>query len=203
MSAVHEPAVTKMGISADASARWRTAELIEVRTTGALLPVHARDGERSDVDLDRCSRLAFRERSRRLRTGSLGSGAWACRASCRTYFSLTRVILVRSVVGGRLSQALLTRAELATTDEAREAERVLHHKFDLSEADAAREMDAALLRDIYRTPSYRQAAAGARILTRTPILFALAATISHGGAIRMIALWNRRPTWTTRNRPAA
>ncbi len=119
-------------------------------------------------------------------------------------------ILLRCVVGKaafNVDELLAKGAILATTDaQAREAKRVLHHRFALSEQDADEQVDAVVsAMETYQTPTYRaqESAAKARIHYKNtkdwPIL---AAAIEHKGAI-----WTDDrdffgtgvPTWTTRN----
>lgn len=119
-------------------------------------------------------------------------------------------ILVRCVVGRAAFNAddlLAKGVVLATTDaQAREAERVLHHVFAVSEEDAARELREVISSmEVYELPTYRahQGAAQTRIHYKNtkdwPIL---AAAIAENAAI-----WTDDrdffgtgvPTWTTRN----
>jgi predicted nucleic acid-binding protein len=119
-------------------------------------------------------------------------------------------ILVRCVVGKAAFDvdALLGKgACLATTDEQmREAKRVLHHVFAVSEEDAERQVNETVsVMELYMLPAYRaqESAAKARIHYKNtrdwPIL---AASIEHKGDI-----WTDDrdffgtgvPTWTTRN----
>jgi predicted nucleic acid-binding protein len=119
-------------------------------------------------------------------------------------------ILVRCVVGKAMfnvDDLLAKGAVLATTDaQAREAKRVLHHIFEISEHDAEEQINATVsAMELYEAPTYRaqEASAKARIHYKNtkdwPIL---AAAIEHGGAI-----WTDDrdffgtgvPTWTTRN----
>ncbi len=119
-------------------------------------------------------------------------------------------ILVRCSVGKaafNVDDLLARGVVLATTDaQAREARRVLHHVFKISERDSEDEVAGIISSmELYEAPTYRsqEAAAKARIHYKNtrdwPIL---AAAIEHGGAI-----WTDDrdffgtgvPTWTTRN----
>jgi predicted nucleic acid-binding protein len=119
-------------------------------------------------------------------------------------------ILVRCVIGKaafNVDELLARGAVLATTDaQAREAKRVLHHVFEISERDAQIQVDATIsAMEVYEGPTYRaqEATAKARIHYKNtkdwPIL---AAAIEQKGSI-----WTDDrdffgtgvPTWTTRN----
>lgn len=119
-------------------------------------------------------------------------------------------ILIRCVVGRasiEVDDLRAQGAELATTDaQAREAEKVLHHVFHVSEANAAYQMGRVVSAlDLYRLPTYRahETVARSRIHYKNkrdwPIL---AAALAHDGDI-----WTDDrdffgvgvATWTTRN----
>lgn len=119
-------------------------------------------------------------------------------------------ILIRCVVGKaahNVDDLLARGVTLATTDaQAREAERVLHHVFALTEEDASSQMSEVVAgMELYHSPTYRSAesSAKARIhYDNTKDWPILAAAIAHNGAI-----WTDDrdffgvgvPTWTTRN----
>lgn len=119
-------------------------------------------------------------------------------------------ILIRCVVGRAafdVDDLLAKGLVLATTDaQAREAEQVLHHRFGLTDQDAARQMAGVTsAMEVFQVPTYRaqQATAQARIYYKnTKDWPVLAAAIAEGGAI-----WTDDrdffgvgvPVWTTRN----
>ena len=137
--------------------------------------------------------------------------AWTKKGSCLPNpLFVDANILLRCVVGKaafNVDELLAKGASLATTDaQAREAKRVLHHRFALSEQDADEQVDGVVsAMDVYQAPTYRaqEASAKARIHHKnTKDWPLLAASIQHEGEI-----WTDDrdffgtgvPTWTTRN----